>query len=65
MDAVTADLAPKFKDWLDELNTVAAKRLYADAESMWQATGSDAWEGYYEDGLSPADALTEDERNGV
>lgn len=60
-----AELDPKFRDWLDELNVVADKRLYADAATMWQDTGADAWAEYYESGYSPADALTEDERAGV
>jgi hypothetical protein len=52
-----------FEEWLDELNAEAARRDYAGADRFWQGTGSDCWLPYYEDGYTPADALTEDESN--
>jgi hypothetical protein len=50
----------EFNQWLNDLNLEAEKRGYSGASTMWQATGAGAWRGYYDDGFSPADALTDD-----
>jgi hypothetical protein len=53
-----------FEQWLEELNAEAARRGYAGADRFWQGTGDDCWRDYYDVGITPADALTEDESYG-
>ena len=48
-----------FEQWLAELNAEAVKRGYPGSDKFWQDAGSEFWEVYYEEGSSPAAALTE------
>lgn len=60
-----AKLAPDtqaaFIKYMDELDAEHAKRgLPYGNESLWKLTGAECWFGFFEDGYSAADALTED-----
>jgi hypothetical protein len=48
-----------FSEWLAELDAEAARRGYA--QPITQQTGADCWSLAYEDGTTPAEALTADE----
>ena len=52
-----------FDTWLNELNAEAARRDYAGANQFWQGTGADCWRDSFDDGMTPAEALAEDETN--
>lgn len=54
----------EFEEWLEQLDVAAKQRGYA-GDSFSQGTGADCWRASFEAGLSPADALTEDESEGV
>lgn len=52
-----------FGAWIEQLNQEARKRGYL-AEAFTDATGTECWRSYYQDGFSPADALDADEAAG-
>lgn len=50
-----------FDGWLAELDRAAAECGYG--ESFTWHTGDEPWRDYYDAGLTPLDALTEDANN--
>lgn len=58
---ITPENREGFEKYMTELDAEHAKR---DAPygrgSFWQITGAECWYAFYEDGMSPAEALDED-----
>ena len=50
-----------FPEWLLALNAAAVKRGYTGGERFFQGTGEDCWRESYDTGMSPEEALIEDE----
>lgn len=48
----------RFFAWLAELNTAAARLGFGDG--LTETTGADCWRPYFDDGLTPSDALAAD-----
>lgn len=48
----------RFFAWLAELNTAAARLGFGDG--LTETTGADCWRSYFDDGLTPSDALAAD-----
>lgn len=64
MAALTAEQHWKFTEWMRELDAAHVKRGSPyGAGSLWKLTGAECWWGFFEEGLSPKDALIEDEES--
>lgn len=48
----------RFFAWLAELNTAAERAGFG--ASLTETTGADCWRPYFDDGLTPSDALAAD-----
>lgn len=51
-----------FDDWLKELDAEAER--ICNVKNLSTKTGRDCWRHYFDDDVSPADALAEDWSNG-
>jgi len=52
--------SPEFRAWLAELDAAASRRGYLGGP-LSQQTGEECWANSYAEGLTPDQAITEDE----
>ena len=52
-----------FEEWCGQLNRLAFLMGMKGSQSFAEDTGFDCWHAYYDEGLTPVDAMAEDATN--
>lgn len=61
LNKIGPDQAAAFEKFMSDLDAEHAKRgTPYGSGSLWQNTGAECWYSFFEDGMSPSDALDED-----